>query len=614
MVAHRSFTRVSIVAGMAVALFTIVILAKVGGEATTKAVDDLGTLGAASLATVAATVAAVRRDRSSRLGWSLMAAGMASWAIAELIWACYELGSRGSVPFPSYDDIFYLLAVPLVVASVMAFPTSRGLVARTRSALDGAVLACSLLAISWSTALSAVYRSGSGSVLSQAVGIAYPAGDVVILTAVLAVLVRRRRPSRSPLALVGAGMVCMAVADSGYEWMTATNTYKTGNPIDALWVAAYLLIGLAALRPVPVQDTDEVEARAGASLLQLVVPYLLAAGAFTVLVVKEFTTGTTGPFLFGAGAVLVALVVSRQLLTLLDNRRLTEDLQANLVELSRREYQLEHMAFHDTLTNLANRKLFQDRLEHALAKRARRPGALGILFLDLDDFKTVNDSLGHEAGDRLLVAVAERLRAVARDGDTTARLGGDEFAVLIDDETCDLLKMGALAGRLLDSLRARFFLAGRDVSMGGSVGVVLSETGLESGEELMRKADVAMYAAKARGKGCYEMFVPDMGRVAADRLDLRGALDVAMERGEFEVYYQPIVELRTGRVEGIEALARWHHPERGDIPPAVFIPMAEETGRIVELGRWVLDQACQEGARWLARGDGSPMKVSVNLS
>jgi diguanylate cyclase (GGDEF)-like protein len=611
---RRGFARAAAGSALAVVLFTLALITRVGGAGYgTRAIDDLGTLAAAVLATGAAGFAARRRARSTRLAWTFMTAGMASWAAGELIWACYELGSRGSVPFPSPADIGYLLAVPLVVVSVLCFPSASGLMGRSRAALDGMVLVGSLLVISWASALGAVYRTGGDRVFSQVVGIAYPAGDIVIISVVLTILIHRRQAAKSPLFLVGAGMLCMGVADSAYEWLTATNTYHTGNPIDALWVAAYLLIGLAALRP----ESDAVEPRQSkrtVTLLQVMVPYFLAAGAFAVIVTKEARTGDIGLFLFCSGTVLAVLVSARQLLTLVDNRALTEELSDKVAELGSRERQLEHLALHDPLTNLANRKLFQDRLEHALAKRIRVPSPLGVLFIDLDDFKTINDSLGHDAGDQLLISVAERLRAVTRTGDTAARLGGDEFGVLIDDESCDIVQAGALAARILEALRARFFLAGREVSVRASIGVVLSEAGQEPWEMLLRNADVAMYAAKANGKGSYEVFAPHMARLASDRLDLREALDEAIDGDQLEVHYQPIVELATGRVLGVEALARWNHPDRGEVAPAVFIPLAEETGRIVELGRMVLERACRDGARWTASAAGVAAVVSVNLS
>jgi diguanylate cyclase (GGDEF)-like protein/PAS domain S-box-containing protein len=278
------------------------------------------------------------------------------------------------------------------------------------------------------------------------------------------------------------------------------------------------------------------------------------------------------------------------------------------------ERQLEHQAFHDPLTNLANRVLFKDRVNHALARASRRNEDLAVLFVDLDDFKQINDTAGHEAGDFLLIAVADRLRSCLRDADTIARLGGDEFAILLEsvDDTDDVF---AVADRLLESLMMPFDVNGRHVLAGGSIGIAFRGSGGKESEELLANADVAMYAAKARGKSCRETYRPDMRRDMMQRLTLETALQRAIEEKEFVVFYQPIVEVGSGKITGAEALVRWNHPARGLVSPADFIPLAEETGLIVPLGRWVLEQACYQARDWqLKHPQTPPLNISVNLS
>jgi diguanylate cyclase (GGDEF)-like protein len=261
-----------------------------------------------------------------------------------------------------------------------------------------------------------------------------------------------------------------------------------------------------------------------------------------------------------------------------------------------------HQALHDSLTGLPNRALFLDRLGHALQRGGGR-SQVGVLFCDLDRFKTVNDSLGHAAGDDLLVAVAARLGECLRAGDTAARLGGDEFAVLLEDVR-DEREALAVADRVIEALRAPFELHGRDVYVSSSIGVVC---GSGSGEELLRNADVAMYRAKAEGKGRYALFEPSMGAEVLERIELEADLQHAVERDQLVVHFQPLIDLRSGRLEGFEALVRWQHPERGLLPPAAFIPLAEETDLIVHVGRWVLEESCRQAATW-------GTAVSVNLS
>ncbi|MGH2483157.1 MAG: putative bifunctional diguanylate cyclase/phosphodiesterase, partial [Candidatus Limnocylindria bacterium] len=274
------------------------------------------------------------------------------------------------------------------------------------------------------------------------------------------------------------------------------------------------------------------------------------------------------------------------------------------------EDQLKHEALHDPLTTLANRALFVDRVGHALSRRDS-PDATGVLFMDLDDFKTINDSLGHAAGDELLKAVAQRLRGSLRAEDTVARLGGDEFAVLVED--ADAVTVQQVGQRLLEALRAPFEIAGKQVHAGASVGAALGGVDHGEAEVLLRNADVAMYTAKSRGKGRLEVFEASMHAAAVTRLELKADLERALDRGQLRVRYQPIFHLQNGALDSFETLIRWRHPDRGEVGPSDFVPLAEETGLIVPIGRWVLTQACRQAQAW--RSDGaSGIKVSVNLA
>jgi diguanylate cyclase (GGDEF)-like protein/PAS domain S-box-containing protein len=260
------------------------------------------------------------------------------------------------------------------------------------------------------------------------------------------------------------------------------------------------------------------------------------------------------------------------------------------------EQQLIHQAFHDALTGLANRALFRDRLGHAMA-RDRGAGSYGVLFVDLDDFKTVNDSLGHAAGDALLREMTTRLRGCLRDGDTAARLGGDEFAILLEDIDDDNYSV-VIAQRLLEALSVPFDVGGTEVTTGASIGIALGQNGPAVPEDLMRNADLALYDAKNTGKNKYAVFAPTMHEAALARLSLTSDLRHAIERNELIVYYQPLVDLESGEIDGLEALVRWQHPEHGLMLPGQFIALAEETGLIIPLGRMVLRTALFEAVRW----------------
>ncbi|MEV6600207.1 bifunctional diguanylate cyclase/phosphodiesterase [Actinoplanes sp. NPDC051346] len=274
-----------------------------------------------------------------------------------------------------------------------------------------------------------------------------------------------------------------------------------------------------------------------------------------------------------------------------------------------------NQAFHDSLTGLASRALFMTRLDGAFVAAREADTGLAVLFVDLDRFKVVNDSLGHAAGDLLLTGVADRIKACLRPLDSAARLGGDEFAVLLPIVT-GVDEAVPVADRILEALREPFDLAGKETFVSCSVGIAYSAAGEITGaQELMVQADLAMYQAKKAGKDRLEIFEPAMQASFQAGLQLEADLRRAVVRHEFTLRYQPIVHLRTGEITGLEALVRWQHPERGLIPPLDFIPLAEETGMIVQIGEWVLREACRQAAIWNTRRDGQrPLSVSVNLS
>jgi diguanylate cyclase (GGDEF)-like protein/PAS domain S-box-containing protein len=305
-------------------------------------------------------------------------------------------------------------------------------------------------------------------------------------------------------------------------------------------------------------------------------------------------------------------------LAVLDSNRFVYRMTGSLTDVTdqkQAEKQLLHNAFHDALTGLPNRALFMDRLKQSLAEVKKGDGySFGVLFLDLDRFKVVNDSLGHQIGDQLLVATARRLELCLRPGDMVARLGGDEFAVILDHvkQVSDAIQA---AERIRERLALPFNLSGHEVFISASIGIALNQTSSEQPEEIIRNADTAMYRAKDQGRGCFELFDKGMHARNAALSQLETGLRRAIARNEFRVHYQPIISLESWRISGFEALLRWEHPEHGYISPLKFIPVAEEAGLIIQIGQWVLREACQQLRAWQEQFPSDPpLSISVNLS
>jgi diguanylate cyclase len=580
---------VSITAVVAAAYFVL------PHTATSKLVLYNG-LGASAIVMIARGVRTNRPTR--RLPWVLFGAGQVSFLTADVIFYVSQDVLHIESPFPSVADFFYLGMYPLVIA---------GLVLLTRhlmpgrdwaSLLDAAIISTGLFVLSWVFLMDTYATDSTLSALARIISLAYPMMDLALLAVAVRLMVAVR--SRAPaFFLMSSGILGLLTADTLYSYTQLSGTYTTGSPIDVGWMIFYVMFGAAALHPSMGSLTVASEHPTGKLTLRRLV--LLSLATLTVPFVDLL-------FVHGSFVDEVVTTVGAMLLFLLVLGRVM-GLVRTIEEGQRR---LHHEAMHDGLTGLANRALFGDRLEHTLAQRHDDDHLVSVMFVDLDDFKTVNDTLGHQAGDELLNAVAHRLESCVRAGDTAARLGGDEFAILLP-RVANTEEARHVAERILTALREPLHVSDRELLVAASVGIALQAASQATVEELQRGADVAMYLAKSKGKGRYEFFEQSMYDEVIDRLELKADLQTALERDQLELFYQPIVAF-DGDIRSVEALLRWHHPTRGTVPPSTFVPLAEETGLIVPIGRWVLRQACAQVRQWQRDGDEVMLGVSVNLS
>ncbi|MEV4636871.1 EAL domain-containing protein [Actinoplanes sp. NPDC049548] len=735
----QRWARLCIAVAAVVAVFGTAL--STGGPDLRQAVSNLGLCAAAIAAAAACLVRAATVRGRSRAGWALIGLGVLSWGLGQG-YGIYLYAFLGYQPLPSPADVGYLGMVALAPAGLLVLPVaSQGMANRARTVLDGLMVAASLMLIAWIFVVDPLIVAGSDSALALVVSLAYPLGDVVLVTIVVYMLAlqRRRGHDFAPLALVGAGSVAFAVSDIAYAYLQLIDAYTTGGAIDVGWFAGFCLILLAAGRPAPGLAGTATPHGSGQPY-GVLLPYVAVLAALVTSVF--WRTGHNSAFVTYSCSTLILLMVGRQVLTLLENRGLTRGLEArvadrtaelyaseqrfhalvqhssdvvtvvgtdsevlyqsesvqrvfgyparaltgrrltNVIEAEqaahladalrsvsgtpyastvlevtlrhrdRRERQAEititnlltdpnvgglvlntrdiserkelqeqlvHEAYHDGLTQLANRALFRERVAEALEHRG--DDDVTVLFLDLDGFKEVNDSLGHLAGDKLLVQVAARLRDAVRDGDTVARFGGDEFAVLIRSEQGAGDAEG-VARRIVDALHEPFPIDQRELHVRGSIGLASSaDLGAGAGdgqadaaEQLMRNADLAMYRAKNTGGSGFAVYDPQMLAGLVERLELEADLRLALTRGELKVHYQPTIDMADSRVVGFEALVRWQHPVRGMISPMAFIPLAEATGLIVPLGRWVLTEACRQAMEWARQSGQPPVKMAVNVS
>ncbi len=563
----------------------------------------------------------VWRDRRAVTApWRLVVLGLAVRLASDVVWAAEDLRHDGAVPFPSWNDAGYLVSYGLLLAGLIRATGGR---ART-ALLDASIIAAGLALVDWMFLVHPyLHHADPGGPGATALALLYPVCDLVLFATGVRVLFAGARYSpANRLVLLGLGL--LLAANFIFFAHAATGTTRSVDVLDnALWLLSYVALGLAGLqRTVPgagERHTADAHVMSRGRVVMFAVAAVIGPGAF---VVQRGASGNDHLFVPALiSATLSLLLVLRLGGVARVAQRRSAELDLHAGELERRgreltealaerealEHQLRHGALHDPTTGLANRALLTQRMEWALT-RADDQGRHALILLDLDRFTDVNDAHGHGFGDEVLVAVTTRLRGVAAPADTLARLGGDEFALFVED--VDALRAGHLAEHLRAELKAPLMVGARTVHLTASLALV-HLTPKAAPRDAVADAELALRAAKRAGRDRVTVYRPDLRAAREAFTRISAGLRHAVDRGELAVHYQPVVELPSARIVAVEALLRWSPPS-GPVPPLDFIPVAEETGMIVPIGAWVLEQACRDAKEWHDR-HGTSLTVNVSV-
>ncbi|UWZ60144.1 EAL domain-containing protein [Dactylosporangium aurantiacum] len=534
----------------------------------------------------------VRRNRPPRPAlWYWFAGGLGMLILGDVTWAVHQ-HVLGRTPFPSLADVCYLGANPLLAAGLWLLMRRHG--RDVAGLIDASIAAAGAGLLFWVFLMRPVAEAADLPLPARLCSLAYPSADVLLLV-LLARLLAGRAAKTAGFRLLAAGMTLMFGTDVAYSLVSA-HDIVAGGYLVAGRLLSYVCLGAAALHP-SMRELDEPTGAPDTALSRrrLTVLAVTSLIAPALLLVQGALGGDIDWLAIGLVSVVVFLLVVVRIAGLVGKVQDQAD-------------QLSELVMRDDLTGLPNRRYLEELIRDELDAGAAPPQ---VAFIDLDDFKRINDGLGHAVGDQLLTAVGKRLCGALRPGDVVARLGGDEFAVLMP--ATGAAAADAMVAELAAALQDPVFAGDQHLLVQASIGVT-DAAGTRDPFEVLRRADVAMYAAK-EDKARQQRFRPELDERASAHAQLGAQLREALDQGQFQLVYQPIVALPHGRIVGVEALIRWHHPTLGFMSPADFIPVAEQNGQIVELGAWILLEACSQGAAWLTTlGDAAPGKVSVNVS
>ena len=575
----------------------------------------------------------LKSSSKDRYFWLLTSLGCYSFSVAEGIWFYSRNIAHVEVSYPGWADLFFFLQIFFYIA---AFAYQLGQRKENsyqiKFLFDMAIIIAVSTALSWHFLIQPLIEEVSVSPILFAVSISYPIGDLLLLFGAVSFYIGSAYFfPRRVLCLIAASLIVQVLADTAYLFSTANGGYSSGSIYDPLWSLGLLLMSLAGLYALehteapPQKVAERIDE--GQISLRLLLPYFSLVLLFVVMIFEQ--KGDMNGLIAGAG-VSVILIITRQIFTLRDNRKLlasyhqltsvlehkveqrTEEVTSKNDLLEKAVDQMKHMAYHDALSGLPNRRLYLEKLESALTAASQTSQKLAVVFIDLDRFKNVNDTFGHEFGDLLLQEFAQKLQENLRSNDTISRQGGDEFTLILNNFHSQQ-DMVPLIRRLQSALEKPLTIQGQELHVSMSIGIAVYPEDGETPDELLKHADSAMYNAKEKGKNNFQFFSDDMAFIASRKIALENELRRAIAKEEFILHYQPQIQAATGDIIGMEALIRWQTPAGKTISPGEFIPLAEETRLILPMGEWVLSTACKQAKLWHDSGY-SQLKLAVNLS
>ncbi|ANU22055.1 putative bifunctional diguanylate cyclase/phosphodiesterase [Planococcus donghaensis] len=569
----------------------------------------------------------------NRTFWLLLSLGSLSYIIAESISTISYTVFNVVMGYPGPPDLFYFLQIVFYLAAFVYQLKQREEISyQIKFLFDMMILITVSTALSWHFLIQHVLPGQSASPLLIVVSLAYPIGDLLLMFGVISLYIGFSHPLPHRVAtLIIIGLIFQVFADTAHLYSTLSDTYSSGNLYDPLWALSLLLVALAglhALEPSAKRSSKLALAPNDERIsIRILLPYFSLMILFIAMTIeqKEDMQG----LIIGAG-IAAFLILTRQIFTLGDNRRLlskynqltsvlehkieqrTAEVTSSNSQLKETVQQMKHMAYHDVLSGLPNRRLFLEKLEDAIANAKQKSHKLAVVFIDLDRFKNINDTFGHEFGDLLLQAFSQRILDNLRSSDTLSRQGGDEFTLLLNNIKAEK-DIAPMIHKLQKALEKPLIIKNQELYISMSIGISVYPKDGDTTDELLKNADNAMYSAKEKGRNNYQFFSKDMAFVAARKTALEGDLNRAVINKEFTLHYQPQILAKTGEIIGMEALIRWQKNDGSIVSPGEFIPLAEETRLILPIGEWVLYTACQQAKKWHDDGN-SHLKLAVNLS